>query len=148
MAGSFSIDFGVILCVAIGRSEPLDETGREAISAENIWLRDVAGEVGGEANGQLNAAISARFDVNLRVASIDAIFACFDVRSSVAIERCEHFDDIDADVAERIGEANEANEQVTADFFLILCVSSGVVNRRFELFDVVDEIDDVIDFWA
>ena len=61
---------------------------------------------------------------------------------SVAIERFEHFDDIDSDidvdVAEKIGEASEADEvseadeQVTVDFFSILYVDSDVETRRFD----------------
>ena len=75
----FSSDFDVILSLAIERCESLCETEREDISAENIWLRDVA----------------------------------------------EKIDDF--------CEASEANEQMLADFSMILYVSSDAKTRRFKL---------------
>ena len=72
----------------------------------------------------------------------DSFFIDFDVILGVAIEKSEHFDDIDSDidvdVAEKVGETNEtdeineANEQVTADFFSILYVDSDVEIRKFD----------------
>ena len=85
----------------------------------------------------MNATILTRFDVNFRVINMNAISVCFDVMLSVAIEKCEHFDNIDSninvDVAEKIDETNETNEQMTADFFLILYVNSDVETRRLKL---------------
>ena len=84
----------------------------------------------------------------------DNFFIDFDVILSVAIEKFEHFDDIDSDidvnVAEKIDETDETcetNEQMIVDFFLILYVNSDVKIQKFEFFDVINEIDDAIDFW-
>ena len=150
MIDNFFIDFDVMLCVAIGKFE-LDETNREAIFVENIWSRDVAKKTNEKTNEQLNVAISTRFDVKFRVINIVAISVCFDVILNVAIERCEHFDDInsdiDIDVAEKIdetSETSETNEQIV-DFFLILYIDSDVEDRKFEFFDVIVEMTD---FWA
>ena len=62
----------------------------------------------------------------------DNFFIDFDVISSVAIKRCEHFNDtdsnIDVDVAKKIenfSETNETNEQTTVDFFAILHANSS-----------------------
>ena len=92
---------------------------------------------------QLNATISIRFDAKSRVISIDAIFVCLDVILSVAIERHELFDDIDSnidtnqnidfDVAKKINESCETNEQINVDFFLILYVDSDAKTRKFKL---------------
>ena len=122
----------MILRVAIEKCEHFDDIDSDIDV-------DVAEKID-ETNEQLNATISTRFDVKFRVTSIAAISVCFDVILSVAIERCEHSDDIDSDidvdVAEKVDEANEiseADEQMIADFFLILYVNSDVENRRFEL---------------
>ena len=67
----------------------------------------------------------------------DSFFIDFDVILCVAIEKLEHFDDIDSDidvdVAKKIDETNETNEQMIVDFFLILYVNSDVENRKFDL---------------
>ena len=59
----------------------------------------------------------------------DNFFIDFDVILSVAIERCEHFDDIesdiDVDVAEKIDETSETDE---IDFFMNLSMIFGVVD--------------------
>ena len=98
----------------------------------------------------MNVAISTRFDVNSRVINIVAIFVCFDVISNDAIKKCEFFDNIDSNmnvnVAKKIDETNETNEQTIADFFMILYVNSDVKIRKSEFFDVTDEINNVIDF--
>ena len=104
----------------------------------------------------MNVAISTRFDVNFRIINIDAISVCFDVILNVAIEKCEHFDDIksnietkqniDFDVAKKIDETNKTNETNEIDFFINLNVTFSVKIRKFEFFDVLNEIDDVIDF--
>ena len=66
---------------------------------------------------------------------------------SVAIEKSEHFDDtdsdIDVDVAKKINETSETsetNEQMIVDFLSILYVNSDVENRKFEFFDVTNEV--------
>ena len=72
---------------------------------------------------------------------IDNFFVDFDVILSVAIEKCEHFDDIDSnidiDVAEKFDETDETNE---IDFFMNLNVNFDVKNRKFEFFDVANEM--------
>ena len=68
---SFFIDFDVISSVAIVRCESLDETNREDIFAENIWLRDVAEKVD-EANcevSEANEQKTADFSMTLYVDS-------------------------------------------------------------------------------
>ena len=123
------MNFDVILCVVIERFEHFDDIDSDIDV-------DVAKKINEKANEQLNATIATRFDEKSRVISIAAIFVCFDVILSVAIERCEHFDDIDADVAKEIdetSETDEADEQTIVDFFLILYVNSDVENRKFDL---------------
>ena len=122
------------LNVAIKKCEHFDDI--DSIDVNVAFAK----KIDEETNEQLNATISIRFDVKFRVINIVAIFVCFDVISSVAIERCEFFDDIDSDidaeqnidfdVAKKI---DETSETMIVDFFLILQVNSDVMKRRFEL---------------
>ena len=72
---------------------------------------------------------------------------------NVAIKKFEHFDDIDSNidknVAKKINEINETNEtnetnktneQIIVDFFSILYVNFDIKSRKFEFFDVTNEM--------
>ena len=76
----------------------------------------------------MNVATSTRFDVNSRIANIDAISVCFDVMLSVAIKKCEHFDDIDSNID--INVAERIDETIEIDFFMILYVIFDVETRK------------------
>ena len=90
----------------------------------------------------MNATISIRFDAKFRVINIDAISVCFDIILNVAIKKHEFFDDIssnidtnqniDFDIAKKINETNETNEQINVDFFFILHVNSETKIRKFK----------------
>ena len=83
-----------------------------------------------DSNDKINEKMNEQLNV--------AIFARFDVILNVAIKRCERFDDIDAkqnidfDVAKKINETSETNEQINVDFFLILHVNSDAKIRKFK----------------
>ena len=66
---------------------------------------------------------------------------------NIAIEKFEHFNDIDLNIDENVAkkidetdETNETNKQIIIDFFSILYVNSDVKNRKFEFFDVTNEM--------
>ena len=61
---NFFIDFDAILCVTIVRYESSNETNREDIFVENIWLRDVAKEIN-EANCEVNEQMIVNFSAIL-----------------------------------------------------------------------------------
>ena len=78
---------------------------------------------------------------------IDNFFIDFDVILCVAIEKFEHFDNIDSNidinVAKKINATNETHE---INFFVNLNVIFDVKIEKFEFLDVINEINDVIDF--
>ena len=95
-ADNVSLDFDVILSVAIEKLEYFDDIDTDIDANHDIDF-DVAKKID-ETNEQLNAAISTRFDVKFRVINIVAIFVCFNEISCDAIERFERIDDIDLEI--------------------------------------------------
>ena len=122
----FFIDFDAKLNTRDWKFEHFDET-----NCKNVFVFNVE-----NVNEQSNATISIRFDVNFRVINMNIIFVCFDVMLNVAIEKCEHFDDInsniDVNVVKKIDEINETNEQIIFNFFLILYVNFDIEIRKFK----------------
>ena len=62
----------------------------------------------------------------------DALFVHFDVILNVAIEKLEHFDNIDANVAKKIDDSCDENEHAIVDFFFVLHVELTVLIKRNE----------------
>ena len=149
MIDNFFIDFDVILNVAIKKYKYFDNND------SNIDV-NIIKKIDEKTNEQLNATLSIHFDVKFRVFNIVAIFARFDVISNVATKKCDLFKNIDSnidakqnidfDIAKKINEIDKTNKQMIIDFFLILYVNFDTNNWKFEFFDVLNEIDNVIDF--
>ena len=140
---SFFIDFDVILCVAIVRCESLDETDREDIFVENIWLRDVADEIDEacETDEQVIVDFSAILYVDL----------------SARIRRSEFLIDFRAWFWRRCSWSLLLKLNIwlqrrhVVDFFVDSDLVSNVEDERFELFSRVIVLNAIADsnknFW-